>query len=123
MKSVREFLKEIGFIQTWEEMQPVEAAFADHMKKGLAGEKSSLPMLPAYLTVDALPEEGQDVIVMDAGGTNLRCARMRFAADGSIVTDAVFGFGVLDLNLFGEALDEAKFTDGCYFCTVCFLHN
>ena len=41
----------------------------------------------------------------------------------SIVTDAVFGFGVLDLNLFGEALDEAKFTDGCYFCTVCFLHN
>lgn len=72
MKPVCEFLKEIGFIQTWEEMQPVEAAFADHMKKGLAGEKSSLPMLPAYLTVDGLEEAARDVIVMDAGGTNLR---------------------------------------------------
>jgi len=77
MKCVHEFLKEIGFIQTWEEMAPVEATFIDHMKKGMAGEKSSLPMIPAYLTVDALPESSQDVIVMDAGGTNLRVALLR----------------------------------------------
>jgi len=77
MKSVREFLKEIGFIQTWEEMKGVEEAFIDHMNKGLCGEKSSLPMLPAYLTVDALPEESRDVIVMDAGGTNLRVSLLR----------------------------------------------
>jgi len=57
MKAVHEFLKEIGFIQNWDEMQPVEEAFIDHMKKGMNGEKSSLPMLPAYLTVDSLPEE------------------------------------------------------------------
>lgn len=77
MKSVREFLKETGFIQTWEEMQPVEEAFIDHMEKGLKGEKSSLPMLAAYLTVDSLPEESKDVIVMDAGGTNLRVSLLR----------------------------------------------
>ena len=47
MKAVQEFLKEIGFIQTWEEMKPVEEAFIDHMKKGMNGEKSSMPMLPA----------------------------------------------------------------------------
>ena len=41
------------------------------------GEKSSMPMLPAYLTVDSLPEESKDVIVMDAGGTNLRVALLR----------------------------------------------
>ena len=77
MKCVREFLKEINFIQTWEEMAPVEKNFLDHMEKGLKGEKSSLPMIPAYLTVDALPETSQDVIVMDAGGTNLRVALLR----------------------------------------------
>jgi len=77
MKPVHEFLRDIGFIQTWEEMQSVEEAFIEHMQKGLAGEKSSLPMLPAYLTVDALPEEAQDVIVMDAGGTNLRVSLLR----------------------------------------------
>ena len=72
MKPVRDFLQEIGFIQTWEQMQPVEEAFMDHMQKGLKGEASSLPMLPAYLTVDALHDENRQVIVMDAGGTNLR---------------------------------------------------
>ena len=77
MKAVQDFLKEIGFIQNWEEMKPVEEAFIDHMKKGMNGEKSSLPMLPAYLTVDSLPEESKDVIVMDAGGTNLRVALLR----------------------------------------------
>ena len=77
MKSVPEFLKEIGFIQTWDEMKPVEEAFIDHMKKGMKGEESSLPMLPAYLTVDALPEDSRDVIVMDAGGTNLRVSLLR----------------------------------------------
>ena len=77
MKPVCEFLKEIGFIQTWEEMKPVEESFIDHMKKGMNGEKSSMPMLPAYLPVDSLPEESKDVIVMDAGGTNLRVALLR----------------------------------------------
>ena len=77
MKSVQEFLKEIGFIQTWEEMASVEEAFIDHMNGGLQAKESSLPMLPAYLTVDALPDEAQDVIVMDAGGTNLRVSLLR----------------------------------------------
>ena len=77
MKCVREFLKEINFIQTWEEMAPVEKNFLSDMEKGLKGEKSSLPMIPAYLTVDALPEESRDVIVMDAGGTNLRVSLLR----------------------------------------------
>lgn len=72
MTSIRDFLKKIGFIQTWQDMQPVEEAFIDHMEKGLKGEPSSLPMLPAYLTADALHDESSTVLVMDAGGTNLR---------------------------------------------------
>lgn len=74
MKSVQTFLRDIGFIQTWEEMRGVEDAFVSHMEKGLRGEESSLPMLPAYLTVDSMPAGGRDVIVMDAGGTNLRAS-------------------------------------------------
>ena len=35
MKCVREFLKEINFIQTWEEMAPVEKNFLSDMEKGL----------------------------------------------------------------------------------------
>lgn len=77
MTDVRAFLRDIGFIQTWEEMRGVEETFLAHMEKGLRGEESSLPMLPAYLTVDALPRESRDVIVMDAGGTNLRVSLLR----------------------------------------------
>jgi hypothetical protein len=30
---------------------------------------------------------------------------------GCIIADAVFRFRVLDLNMFGEALDKSEFTD------------
>ena len=77
MEKVRAFLKQIGFLQTWEEMAPVEALFRSHMDKGLAGEDSSLPMIAAYLTADSTGAKEQNVIVMDAGGTNLRVALMK----------------------------------------------
>lgn len=77
MKAVADYLKQIGFITTWAEMEAVEETFLLHMQNGLMGKESSLPMLPAYLTVDSLPEEAQDIIVMDAGGTNLRVSLLR----------------------------------------------
>lgn len=74
MKRVCEFLKEINFTQTWEEMDIVEKNFIRDMEKGLKGEEGSLPMLPTYLSVSTLPMKNHDIIVMDAGGTNLRVA-------------------------------------------------
>ena len=64
-------------------------AFTEDMAAGLAGQPSSMGMFPAYLSCESEPRKETPVLVVDAGGTNLRCARMHFAADGSIVTDAV----------------------------------
>lgn len=52
--------------------------FKEEMAAGLAGEKSSLRMIPTYLSAEELPREGRPVIVLDAGGTNLRVALMEF---------------------------------------------
>lgn len=52
--------------------------FAREMTAGLAGEGSSLRMIPTYLSAESLPQQGEPVIVLDAGGTNLRVALMEF---------------------------------------------
>ncbi len=57
--------------------------FISEMDKGLADRDSSLKMIPTYVTIDQPVPAGQPVIVMDAGGTNLRVATLTFAADGS----------------------------------------
>ena len=53
------------------------SAAREEIRRGLAGERSSLGMFPAYLRGDAIPREDEPVLVIDAGGTNLRAARMR----------------------------------------------
>lgn len=53
--------------------------FQKEMTLGLEGAHSSLRMLPTYISVEAIPREGEPVIVLDAGGTNLRVALMEFA--------------------------------------------
>ncbi len=52
--------------------------FQSEMTAGLAGQASSLRMIPTYLSADAIPPQGDPVIVLDAGGTNLRVALMEF---------------------------------------------
>lgn len=64
-------------------------AFTNEMTAGLSGRPSSMGMFPAYISCESEARKETSVLVVDAGGTNLRCARMHFAADGSIVTDAI----------------------------------
>lgn len=52
--------------------------FMEDMKKGLAGEKADMPMIPTYLSNDGEILDGTKTIVIDAGGTNFRCALLRF---------------------------------------------
>jgi len=60
------------------------AAFLDEMEKGLAGDASSLAMIPAYVgTAGRVPVE-TSVAVIDAGGTNLRIGISRFDAQGHV---------------------------------------
>lgn len=55
--------------------------FLSEMEKGLRGEKSSLKMIPTYISMDKEIPTEEKVIVMDAGGTNFRVAGVYFDKD------------------------------------------
>ena len=76
--TVREFIKISGLTAGMEDFQRWMADFKGEMAAGLAGKPSSLRMIPTYLSAESLPWQGQSVIVLDAGGTNLRIALMEF---------------------------------------------
>lgn len=52
------------------------------MERGLVGERSSLPMIPTYLSDDGSLPPGRSAAVIDAGGTNFRSALVTFDGDG-----------------------------------------
>jgi len=53
-------------------------AFLAEMQKGLAGQKSTLDMIPTYIEVGAEVPTNKPVIAADAGGTNFRVATVYF---------------------------------------------
>ncbi|MBQ7721290.1 MAG: hexokinase [Kiritimatiellae bacterium] len=57
-------------------------AFLSEMLNGLAGIGSSLAMIPSYVSTGRDVPVGKPVIVIDAGGTNLRTCVVEFDADG-----------------------------------------
>jgi hexokinase len=57
------------------------------MDRGLRGKPSSLPMIPAYLSPVSRVPPGKAVIALDAGGTNLRAARVRFDENGKVLAE------------------------------------
>ena len=59
----------------------------EDMENGLAARPSAMPMIPTYIRMDGKPELGQSVIVIDAGGTNFRCALATFTEDGLEISD------------------------------------
>jgi hexokinase len=56
--------------------------FLAEMDLGLAGENSSLAMIPTFITIDNPIPAFKPVVVLDAGGTNLRVATVVFDEDG-----------------------------------------
>jgi hexokinase len=57
--------------------------FLEEMKRGLSGRESSLAMIPTFVTADKPVPAGRPVIIVDAGGTNLRVATAVFDEHGS----------------------------------------
>jgi hexokinase len=87
MSDVMGFLKKHGLCAGGFDAEVVLDAFRSEMEKGLAGDESSLKMIPTFMTAhEDLPID-EPVIVIDAGGTNLRIAVIRFGAGGEIITD------------------------------------
>lgn len=62
-------------------------AMTEDMRRGLKGEKSSLPMIATYLSNDGTVPSGACAAVIDAGGTNFRSALVRFTGEGYQVED------------------------------------
>lgn len=62
--------------------------FILEMENGLAGKSSSLPMIPTYISMEDKVPHNEPVIVIDAGGTNLRVAVVHFDNQGKpVVSD------------------------------------
>ncbi len=64
-----------------EPMACVEPMLRD-MWQGLRGQKSSMAMIPTYLSNDGIVDPGSCAVVIDAGGTNFRTALLRFEEGG-----------------------------------------
>jgi hexokinase len=76
--TVKEFLTKYGMNHETVDIEKCCGEFMEDMKKGLAGEKSSLMMLPAYVGLGGDVPLNETVIVMDAGGTNFRVVSFHF---------------------------------------------
>ncbi|MBO5643272.1 MAG: hexokinase [Kiritimatiellae bacterium] len=75
MKTVEEFFKANDFVEACDiDRQDLISKFLSEMEKGLAGEESSLRMIPTYVGVDGKIPQGAKAAVLDAGGTNFRSA-------------------------------------------------
>jgi len=59
------------------------------MERGLTGPFSCLPMIPTYISPVSGTTPGKTVIALDAGGTNLRAALVKFDENGKAVTTEI----------------------------------
>ena len=81
MSDIRAFLRRCGMDIATLDMDAALAEYIRQMRAGLDGKPSSLRMLPSRLTVPSMPKNRR-VLALDAGGTNLRAASVRFDAQG-----------------------------------------
>ena len=72
-----------------ERIDPAEYApkMAESMAEGLAAEGCMLPMIPTYLKNSGAVPRGENAVVIDAGGTNFRCALARFTEAGCEISE------------------------------------
>jgi len=78
---VAEFFAKHRFSATIE-TDAILAEFNRQMTSGLEGHVQSLAMIPAYVDVDRSVPTDTPIIVLDAGGTNLRVAIVQFDKSG-----------------------------------------
>lgn len=76
------FLKKNGLDIENIDREAILKAFDEEMAAGLAGNPSSLMMIPSYISIDQPVKTNTPVIVLDAGGTNLRVAVVTINAAG-----------------------------------------
>lgn len=78
MSNALQFLTDHGMNPSRTDPLVYSGLFMEDMKKGLAGNNEAMPMIPTYLSNDGEIPNGTKTIVIDAGGTNFRCALLKF---------------------------------------------
>jgi len=113
--ALSEFARHYGFHYDRIDLSVLMKDVLEEMDKGLNGADSSLPMIPAYLSPVSKITPGKTVIALDAGGTNLRAALVKFDDNGKAVTEEV-----IKTQMPGTAgrLDAQAFFDGFADVTV-----
>ena len=108
---VQHFLKEHTLCPDDICFETVYERFLSEMKLGLNGKKSSLLMIPTYIDLsDSIPA-GEPVIVIDAGGTNLRTALASFDRDKKLILESFQNHPMP--GTMGEVSKEAFFAEIC----------
>lgn len=87
---VSTFLKENGLDVEGIDRAALLASFIEEMDAGLAGKPSSLMMIPSFITIDKSVKTDTPVVVLDAGGTNLRAAVVTIDASGNVSIGSFF---------------------------------
>lgn len=78
LNSVGEFLRRYEMHPDSIDIATESERFIAQMHAGLVGDDSSLHMIPTYITADGVVPANKKIIVIDAGGTNLRIATVYF---------------------------------------------
>ena len=81
------FLRKIRMHPDDTDMDSLVKAFLEEMNAGLEGKESSLAMIPTYISVGAGKPKPESVIVLDAGGTNMRRALVTFGEGEPVISD------------------------------------
>ncbi|NIZ19968.1 hypothetical protein [Entomospira culicis] len=85
---MEQFLLKHNMHPSYTNMAEVLTKFRHHMSMGLAGnKKSSLLMLPTYVRIPHHLPQHRKVLVLDAGGTNLRKAVISFDEKGDPIIE------------------------------------
>ena len=87
MQTPEEFLESNGLATASLDRASLIAAFQKEMEAGLAGQPSSLKMIPTYTSPYGEIKKDTPVTVLDAGGTNLRGATVTIPSSGDILIE------------------------------------
>jgi hexokinase len=84
-QELSDFARHYGFHYNCINPQTLVKEVLLEMERGLNGKKSSLPMIPSYITPITSIPPGKTVLALDAGGTNLRASLIHFNENGEAV--------------------------------------
>ncbi len=101
-----EFVKESGLLLGYDELRRVHDAMRAAMLRGLSHGDGCLRMIPAYVPPVSSPPPGE-VIAIDAGGTNVRAAVVRFREGEEPIVEGMVRDGLPGAD--GEPVDGETF--------------